>query len=72
MTEQENINNSNKLIRDLQYQVETLTLKCSHNGGSYNKRISYLIGHLRRQIYLIKLKRNEQIKIFYTNYNKYY
>ncbi len=72
MNEQEYINDCNKSIRDLEAQVETLTLKCRHDGGSYNELISYHIGHLKRQIHLIKLKRNNQIKMFYTNYNKYY
>jgi hypothetical protein len=70
MNEQGYINDCNKTIRDHEDEIETLTLKCSHGGGSYNELISYRIGHLRTQIHVIKLKRNKQIRRFYTYYNK--
>ena len=65
------INHCNQLIRNCQEEAETLALKSGHYGGAYDKLTSFRIGSLRAQIHMTKLKRNEQIKTHYTNYNKH-
>lgn len=70
MNEQDLINKWIKDIRKMENEVETLSLKSPHNGGSYNQFISFQIGYLKSQIHIIKLKRKKLIETFYNNYNK--
>ena len=69
--EDEFINECNQLIRNLEEEAETLALKSGHSGGLYDRSTSFHIGSIRAQIHLTKLKRNEQIRSYYTNYNKH-
>jgi hypothetical protein len=66
MDDLEMINNANQSIREMQSEVETLTLKGSHAGGSYNHHIGFRIGHLKAQIHILTLKRNKIIRQIYS------
>lgn len=69
--EDEFINDCNQVIRKCQEEAETLALKSGHYGGAYDKVTSFHIGSLRAQIHMTKLKRNQTIKSYYSNYNKH-
>jgi hypothetical protein len=70
MKELESINNHNEYIREMQSELETLTLKGPHAGSSYNHAISFRIGHLRAQIHAVTLKRNHEITKVYSQFAK--
>ncbi|CAF3333519.1 unnamed protein product [Rotaria socialis] len=66
----ESINNHNDHIREMQIELETLTLKGPHAGSSYDHQTSFRIGHLRSQIHQTTLQRNEEINKFYSKFSK--
>jgi hypothetical protein len=68
MKAQESINNHNKLIQELQLELDILTLEGTHAGGSYDHTIGRRIGHLRAKIHAVTLKRNHEIKKVYSQF----
>ena len=70
MNEVESINNHNEHIREMQTELERLTLKGPHLGSSYDHTIGFRVAHLRAQIHVITLKRNHEINTFYSQFVK--
>lgn len=56
------INDCNKYIRDLQLELEELTLLGPmYEGASYNRKIGKRIGHIKALIHELKLDRKNLI-----------
>ncbi|CAF0931059.1 unnamed protein product [Adineta steineri] len=68
MKPQESINNYNQELRDMQSELETLTLQDVHAGGCYNHATGYRIAYLRAQMHVVTLKRNAEIKQLYSKF----
>lgn len=70
MEEIESINKHNAHIREMQVELETLTLKGPHLGSSYDHTTGFRVGHLRAEIHVTTLQRNYEIKTHYSQLMK--
>ena len=61
-----NIDDYNRWIRDLKFELEALTLKGPHDGGVYDKNIRALIDYMRGKVHEFTLKRNTLITELYS------
>lgn len=66
----ESINNHNGEIREMQNELENLTLKGPHLGSSYDQKTSFRVGYLRAKIHSTILQRNHEINLFYSQFSK--